>query len=195
MDEKILIDDENINGCFRDLQEYLPQLAKFYLNMQGKRKGELKWFGETDGRFLVAIGGDGCPFGKNKSAYYFMRVLFTFIAMTSSAFCCNISGIASIDLERIHLCTFQFLFTDEVINGDSLISLTRKADEEEIFPKLGLRTFGKLVKFRKLIGGLLSCHEKMSRKVTATSTSNSSKPSMTEQASYGKDMQLLYKGK
>ena len=58
------IDDENINGCFRDLREYLPRLAKFYLNMQGKRKGALKWFGETEGRFLVAFGGDGCPFGK-----------------------------------------------------------------------------------------------------------------------------------
>jgi len=36
--------------------------------MQGKCKGVLKWFGETDGRFLVAIGGDGCPFGKSESA-------------------------------------------------------------------------------------------------------------------------------
>ena len=25
--------------------------------MQGKRKGALKWFGETEGRFLVAFGG------------------------------------------------------------------------------------------------------------------------------------------
>ena len=51
------IDDENINGWFRDLREYLPWLAKFYLNMQGKRKGALKWFGETEGRFLVAFEG------------------------------------------------------------------------------------------------------------------------------------------
>ena len=27
--------------------------------MQGKRKGALKWFGETEGRFLVAFGGGG----------------------------------------------------------------------------------------------------------------------------------------
>ena len=33
--------DDNINGCSRDLREYLPQLAKFYFNMQGKCKGEL----------------------------------------------------------------------------------------------------------------------------------------------------------
>ena len=66
------IDDENINGCFRDLREYLPRLAKFYLNMQRKRKGALKWFGETEGRFLVAFGGDGCPFGKNESACSFL---------------------------------------------------------------------------------------------------------------------------
>ena len=25
--------------------------------MQGKRKGALKWFGETEGRFLLAFGG------------------------------------------------------------------------------------------------------------------------------------------
>lgn len=40
--------------------------------MQGKRKGALKWFGETEGRFLVAFGGDGCPFGKNESACSFL---------------------------------------------------------------------------------------------------------------------------
>ena len=43
------IDDENINWCFRDSREYLPQLSQCYLNMQGKRKGALKWFGETEG--------------------------------------------------------------------------------------------------------------------------------------------------
>ena len=40
--------------------------------MQGKRKGAFKWFGETEGRFLVAFGGDGCPFGKNESACSFL---------------------------------------------------------------------------------------------------------------------------
>ena len=40
--------------------------------MQRKRKGALKWFGETEGRFLVAFGGDGCPFGKNESACSFL---------------------------------------------------------------------------------------------------------------------------
>ena len=53
------IDDENINGCLRDLREYLPRLATFYLNMQGKCEGALKWFGETEGRFHVAFGGGG----------------------------------------------------------------------------------------------------------------------------------------
>ena len=40
--------------------------------MQRKRKGALKWFEETEGRFLVAFGGDGCPFGKNESACSFL---------------------------------------------------------------------------------------------------------------------------
>ena len=62
--------DEYINGAYRDLREYLPRLAKFYL--QKNRKATLKWFGETEGTFLVAFGGDGCPFGKHESACSFL---------------------------------------------------------------------------------------------------------------------------
>ena len=65
------IEDENISGCFRDLRAYLPRLAAFYLNMQTRRDA-LKWFGETEGKFLVAFGGDGCPFGKNGTACSFL---------------------------------------------------------------------------------------------------------------------------
>ena len=71
--------------------------------------------------------------------------------------------------------------------------LIKKNDEDEIFVILGLETFGERVKFRKLVEGLLPCHEKISRPATPSSTS--SKPSMTEIASYGKDIQLLYKEK
>ena len=62
--------DENIYGAYRDLREYLPWLAKLYL--QKNRKETLKWFGETEGTFLVAFGGDGCPFGKHESACSFV---------------------------------------------------------------------------------------------------------------------------
>ena len=65
------LDDENTTGCFRDLRAYLPRLATFYLNMQTRRDA-LKWFGETEGTFLVAFGGDGCPFGKNETACSFL---------------------------------------------------------------------------------------------------------------------------
>ena len=58
------IEDENVNGCCRDLREYLPRLATFYLSIKIKQKESLKWFGEIEGTFLVAFGGDGCPFGK-----------------------------------------------------------------------------------------------------------------------------------
>ena len=62
--------DENVNGAYRDLREYLPRLAKFCL--QKNRKETLKWFGETEGTFLVAFGGDGCPFRKHESACSFL---------------------------------------------------------------------------------------------------------------------------
>ena len=65
------LDDENISGCFRDLRAYLPRLATFYLNMQTCRDA-LKWFVETEGTFLVAFGGDGCPFGKNETTCSFL---------------------------------------------------------------------------------------------------------------------------
>ena len=64
--------DEVVHGCFRDLRDYLPRLAKFYLQTKQKSNEALKWFSETEGTFLVAFGGDGCPFGKNKSACSFL---------------------------------------------------------------------------------------------------------------------------
>ena len=59
---------EVVHGCFRDLRDYLPQLAKFYLQTKKKSHEALKRFSETEGTFLVALGGDGCPFGKNTNA-------------------------------------------------------------------------------------------------------------------------------
>lgn len=56
------------DGCYRDLREYLPRLALFYFNT---KQDALKWFGKTEGTFLVAFGGDGCPFGKNDTAFSF----------------------------------------------------------------------------------------------------------------------------
>lgn len=44
--------------------------SKFYLRKG--RKETLQWFGQTEGTFLVAVGGDGCPFGKNESARSFL---------------------------------------------------------------------------------------------------------------------------
>lgn len=36
------IEDENTSGCYRDLREYLPRLARFYLKVQNSRKDRLK---------------------------------------------------------------------------------------------------------------------------------------------------------
>ena len=40
--------------------------------MQNSRKDSLKWVGETEGTFLIAFRGDGCPFGKNETACSFL---------------------------------------------------------------------------------------------------------------------------
>ena len=43
-------------------------MAKFYLTVNKQRKDKLDWFGEREGSFKVAIGGDGAPFGKDDQA-------------------------------------------------------------------------------------------------------------------------------
>ena len=68
--------DEVVHGCFRDLRDFLPRLAKFYLQTRQKSNEALKWFSETEGTFLVALGGDGCPFGKNTNACSFLVSFF-----------------------------------------------------------------------------------------------------------------------
>jgi len=59
-----------LNGVYRDLRQYLPMLAKFYLCK--KTEESLKGFAESTGTFQIALGGDGCPFGKNESACPFL---------------------------------------------------------------------------------------------------------------------------
>ena len=54
--------DDKINGFYRNLQEYLPRLAEFYLKVY--KEDDFDWFGSPF-TFKVAIGGDGAPFGKN----------------------------------------------------------------------------------------------------------------------------------
>jgi len=65
------LETENpVNGAHRDLRQYLPMLAKFYLSEN--REKSLKGFAESTGTFQIALGGDGCPFGKNESACSFL---------------------------------------------------------------------------------------------------------------------------
>lgn len=61
--EEHLCDDsgDKVNGFYRDLKEYLPRLAEFYLKFYQE---DINWFGSPF-TFKVAIGGDGAPFGKN----------------------------------------------------------------------------------------------------------------------------------
>ena len=61
-------------GAYRDLRQYLPMLAKFYLSM--KTEESLKGFAESPGTFQIALGGNGCPFGKNESACSFLVIKF-----------------------------------------------------------------------------------------------------------------------
>ena len=58
--------DQQVDGAYRNLENFLLMLCKFYFETDKYRKDneKLKWFGEREGTFKVAIGGDGAPFGK-----------------------------------------------------------------------------------------------------------------------------------
>ena len=60
-----LSEEYQVNGKFRNLQQLLLKMAQFYLSINKYRKDKLDWFGEGEGAFKVAIGGDGAPFGKD----------------------------------------------------------------------------------------------------------------------------------
>ena len=57
---------EKVSGCYRNLEEILLILAKFYLS---KSSGyERVWFSGETNTFYVALGGDGAPFGKDDTS-------------------------------------------------------------------------------------------------------------------------------
>ena len=58
--------DQQVDGVYRDLETMLIMLSQFYFETDEFRKDndKLNWFGQKEGSFKVAIGGDGAPFGK-----------------------------------------------------------------------------------------------------------------------------------
>ena len=51
-------------------------LFQSYLSVPTRTK-VLNWFGKAEGTFLLTFGGDGCPFGKNENACFFLLSLLT----------------------------------------------------------------------------------------------------------------------
>ncbi|KAK3731921.1 hypothetical protein QZH41_000273 [Actinostola sp. cb2023] len=58
-------------GVYRPLENFLLRLAKMYLQLNKYNK-VLHWFQEQEGHFLVALGADGAPFGKDETATSFV---------------------------------------------------------------------------------------------------------------------------
>ena len=57
---------EQGEGCYRHLSEFLPLLASFYSKLSNEEG--LLWFNNEVNTFVVALGGDGAPFGKQDTA-------------------------------------------------------------------------------------------------------------------------------
>ena len=72
-----------VNGVYRNTEEYLLRIAEMYLTVQGN---ELTWFNGEEGCFYVAIGADGAPFGKDDTATAF---LVSFLNVLDGVASCN----------------------------------------------------------------------------------------------------------
>ena len=70
--------DQQVDGVYRDLETMLILLSQFYFETDKFRKDndKLNWFGQKEGSFKLAIGGDGAPFGKwDESMSWLVRFL------------------------------------------------------------------------------------------------------------------------
>lgn len=64
------IDDEEVNGAYRELDDFLPILADLFITIDQQLgcNSYLLRFGAEHYKFCVAIGADGAPFGKHDEA-------------------------------------------------------------------------------------------------------------------------------
>jgi len=62
----------------------------------------------------------------------------------------------------------------------------KKSEDDTIFPKLGLTTFGKIVKFKNAVEKMLPAHLKRYATPLSQHSIASYKPAMSALASYGK---------
>ena len=62
-----LDDDSKVSGAYRDIEEFLIELADMYLCLENSKTLDLVDFGEPN-HFRIAIGADGAPFGKDDEA-------------------------------------------------------------------------------------------------------------------------------
>ena len=60
-----LEEEEKADGMYREVEQLLLSLAKFYLS---KSRYQLIWFQGQVNTFHVSLGGDGAPFGKDDTA-------------------------------------------------------------------------------------------------------------------------------
>lgn len=58
-----LDDDDKVSGAYRDIEEFLIELADMFVCLGNSSTLELDNFGELY-HFGIAIGADGAPFGK-----------------------------------------------------------------------------------------------------------------------------------
>jgi len=61
----------HVYGVYRPLEDHLIQLANMYLSLN-KHNNILHWFNGEEGKFVVALGADGAPFGKDETATAFL---------------------------------------------------------------------------------------------------------------------------
>ena len=103
------LDDENSNtsqeitvqGCYRPLEDLLLRMADLYLVID-EQKPMLEWFGYPKGSFLITLGADGAPFGRENEATSW---LVSFANVGERIASCNESMLlAGANCKEDHVC-------------------------------------------------------------------------------------------
>ena len=85
------LEDDKVEGKYRDLKDLLINLAECYLNLNDLNAIKLLWFKGRKYVFEVAVGADGAQFGKDDKATAF---LVSFVNVGTQVASCNNNFLA-----------------------------------------------------------------------------------------------------
>ncbi|KAK3742180.1 hypothetical protein QZH41_012076 [Actinostola sp. cb2023] len=105
------ISKPSVYEVYRPLESHLLLLADMYLYIDRHNK-ILQWSNEVEGKFIVALGADGAPFGKNETATAFVVSFLNILDGVQS--CDNNFVLLGANCDETHPLMFEY--TKQICN-------------------------------------------------------------------------------